>query len=110
MNPLSPAVGSQDSLLEIALRDNVPRFSPLKKPNVVHLDPFGFFPESSDGEKKPEQDRDSGQGPDEEQSESSPPESHFFCTLELPGFRESGIASGYESNTDESDDRESWGQ
>lgn len=104
-------MGSQDSLLEIALRDNVPRFSPLKKPNVVHLDPFSFFPETSDSEKKPEHfDRDSGQGPDEEQSESSPTEARFFCTLELPGFRESGIASGYESNTDESDDRESWGQ
>ncbi|GAA6101193.1 carboxyl-terminal PDZ ligand of neuronal nitric oxide synthase protein isoform X1 [Tachysurus ichikawai] len=107
----SPSImGSQDSLLEIALRDNVPRFSPSKKPNVVRLDPFGFFPEPSDSEKKPEQDRDSGQGPDEEQSESSPTEAHFFCTLELPGFRESGIASGYDSNTDESDDRESWGQ
>ncbi|KAK2860940.1 hypothetical protein Q7C36_005106 [Tachysurus vachellii] len=106
----SSIMGSQDSLLEIALRDNVPRFSPSKKPNVVRLDPFGFFPEPSDSEKKPEQDRDSGQGPDEEQSESSPTEAHFFCTLELPGFRESGIASGYDSNTDESDDRESWGQ
>ncbi|KAI5103858.1 carboxyl-terminal PDZ ligand of neuronal nitric oxide synthase protein isoform X2 [Silurus meridionalis] len=106
----SSAMGSQDSLLEIALRDNVPRFSPSKKPNVVHLDPFDFFPNSSSGEKKPEQDRDSGQGPDEERSESSPTEASFFCTLELPGFRESGIASGYESNTDESDDRESWGQ
>ncbi|XP_026793074.3 carboxyl-terminal PDZ ligand of neuronal nitric oxide synthase protein [Pangasianodon hypophthalmus] len=103
-------MGSQDSLLEIALRDNVPRFSPLKKPNVVRLDPFDFFPEPSVGEKKPEQDRDSGQGPDEEQSESSPTEARLFCTLELPGFRESGIASGYESNTDESDDRDSWGQ
>ncbi|XP_058250333.1 carboxyl-terminal PDZ ligand of neuronal nitric oxide synthase protein isoform X3 [Hemibagrus wyckioides] len=107
----SSIMGSQDSLLEIALRDNVPRFSPLKKPNVVRLDPFSFFPETSDSEKKPEHfDRDSGQGPDEEQSESSPTEARFFCTLELPGFRESGIASGYESNTDESDDRESWGQ
>ncbi|KAK3546210.1 hypothetical protein QTP70_025211 [Hemibagrus guttatus] len=107
----SSIMGSQDSLLEIALRDNVPRFSPLKKPTVVRLDPFGFFPETSDSEKKPEHfDRDSGQGPDEEQSESSPTEARYFCTLELPGFRESGIASGYESNTDESDDRESWGQ
>ncbi|XP_053357073.1 carboxyl-terminal PDZ ligand of neuronal nitric oxide synthase protein [Clarias gariepinus] len=106
----SSNMGSQDSLLEIALRDNVPRFSPSKKPNVVRLDPFGFFPGPADGEKKPEQDRDSGQGPDDEQSESSPTEARFFCTLELPGFRESSIASGYESNTDESDDRESWGQ
>lgn len=96
--------------MEIALRDNVPHFSPLKKPNVVRLDPFSFFPEPSGGEKKSEQDRDSGQGPDEEQSESSPTEARFFCTFELPGFRESSIASGYESNTDESDDRESWGQ
>lgn len=30
--------------------------------------------------------------------------------LELLRFRESGIGSEYESNTDESDDRDSWGQ
>ncbi|TSS97520.1 Discoidin domain-containing receptor 2 [Bagarius yarrelli] len=82
----SSTMGSQDSLLEIALRDNVPRFSPLKKPNVVRLDPFGFFSENLTSEKKPEQDRDSGQGPDEEQRESSPTEARFFCTFELPGF------------------------
>ncbi|XP_042626481.1 carboxyl-terminal PDZ ligand of neuronal nitric oxide synthase protein-like isoform X2 [Cyprinus carpio] len=87
-------LGSQDSLLEIALRANMPAVS-----------------QSSDQEKKPEQDRDSGQGQDEDQSGGcSPPGNQFLSSLDTPGFRESGIASGYESNTDESDDRDSWGQ
>ncbi|XP_016100527.1 carboxyl-terminal PDZ ligand of neuronal nitric oxide synthase protein isoform X2 [Sinocyclocheilus grahami] len=87
-------LGSQDSLLEIALRANMPAVS-----------------QSSEQEKKPEQDRDSGQGQDEDQSGGcSPPGNQFLGSLDTPGFRESGIASGYESNTDESDDRDSWGQ
>ncbi|XP_016358814.1 carboxyl-terminal PDZ ligand of neuronal nitric oxide synthase protein-like isoform X2 [Sinocyclocheilus anshuiensis] len=87
-------LGSQDSLLEIALRANMPAVS-----------------QSSVQEKKPEQDSDSGQGQDEDQSGGcSPPGNQFLGSLDTPGFRESGIASGYESNTDESDDRESWGQ
>lgn len=58
-----------------------------------------------------EHDRDSGQGQDEDQSGNcSPPGIQFLSALNTPGFRESGIASGYESNTDESDDRDSWGQ
>ncbi|XP_052404313.1 carboxyl-terminal PDZ ligand of neuronal nitric oxide synthase protein [Carassius gibelio] len=119
-NPL----GSQDSLLEIALRANIPAVSRDPNPNpplstqegfplsnsLARLDGFCFFSESSEREKKPEQDRDSGQGQDEDQSGGcSPPGNQFVCTLDTPGFRESGIASGYESNTDESDDRDSWG-
>uniref|UniRef100_A0A8C1QL14 Nitric oxide synthase 1 (neuronal) adaptor protein b n=1 Tax=Cyprinus carpio TaxID=7962 RepID=A0A8C1QL14_CYPCA len=88
-------LGSQDSLLEIALRANMPAVSREPNPNpsssdregfplsnsLVRLDGFRFFSESSDQEKN---------------------------SLDTPGFRESGIASGYESNTDESDDRDSW--
>ncbi|XP_051731316.1 carboxyl-terminal PDZ ligand of neuronal nitric oxide synthase protein [Ctenopharyngodon idella] len=118
-------LGSQDSLLEIALRANMPAVSrdPIPNPpssarggfplsnSLVRQDSFHFFTESSDQEKKPEQDRDSGQGQDEDQSVgSSPPGNQFLSALNTPGFRESGIASGYESNTDESDDRDSWGQ
>ncbi|XP_042626480.1 carboxyl-terminal PDZ ligand of neuronal nitric oxide synthase protein-like isoform X1 [Cyprinus carpio] len=118
-------LGSQDSLLEIALRANMPAVSREPNPNpsssdregfplsnsLVRLDGFRFFSESSDQEKKPEQDRDSGQGQDEDQSGGcSPPGNQFLSSLDTPGFRESGIASGYESNTDESDDRDSWGQ
>ncbi|XP_067310347.1 carboxyl-terminal PDZ ligand of neuronal nitric oxide synthase protein [Pseudorasbora parva] len=118
-------LGSQDSLLEIALRANMPVVSRDPNPipplsarggfplsnSLVRLDGFRFFTETSDQEKKPEQDRDSGQGQDEDQSGGcSPPGNQFLSTLDTPGFRESGIASGYESNTDESDDRDSWGQ
>uniref|UniRef100_A0A8C1H9M5 Carboxyl-terminal PDZ ligand of neuronal nitric oxide synthase protein n=1 Tax=Cyprinus carpio carpio TaxID=630221 RepID=A0A8C1H9M5_CYPCA len=117
-------LGSQDSLLEIALRANMPAVSRDPNPNppsstregfplsnsLARLDSFCFFSESSEQEKKPEQDRDSGQGQDEDQSGGcSPPGNQFLCTLDTPRFRESGIASGYESNTDESDDRDSWG-
>ncbi|KAG1924829.1 carboxyl-terminal PDZ ligand of neuronal nitric oxide synthase protein [Pimephales promelas] len=118
-------LGSQDSLLEIALRPNMPAASRDPNPNplpsarggfplsnsLVRLDGFRFFTESSDQEKKPDQDRDSGQGQDEDQSGGcSPPVNQFLSALDTAGFRESGIASGYESNTDESDDRDSWGQ
>uniref|UniRef100_A0A4W4GLP1 Carboxyl-terminal PDZ ligand of neuronal nitric oxide synthase protein n=1 Tax=Electrophorus electricus TaxID=8005 RepID=A0A4W4GLP1_ELEEL len=89
--------GSQDSLLEIALRARVTgmprRPTPVqggmfREPDLCHLDPFRFLP-----------------GPP-----CSPPEGQFYGAVETLGFRESGIASGYESNTDESDDRDSWGQ
>uniref|UniRef100_A0A671P368 Carboxyl-terminal PDZ ligand of neuronal nitric oxide synthase protein n=1 Tax=Sinocyclocheilus anshuiensis TaxID=1608454 RepID=A0A671P368_9TELE len=79
-------LGSQDSLLEIALRANMP---------AVSRDPNTNPPSSA------REDQSGG---------CSPPENQFLCTLDTPGFRESGIASGYESNTDESDDRDSWDQ
>uniref|UniRef100_A0AAR2K0D3 Carboxyl-terminal PDZ ligand of neuronal nitric oxide synthase protein n=1 Tax=Pygocentrus nattereri TaxID=42514 RepID=A0AAR2K0D3_PYGNA len=115
------SMGSQDSLLEIALRANIspdpprtssPQVMVPREPGLAKLDSsFCFFPGPPTQEKKKEQDRDSGQGHDEEQlAEGSPTGGQFFSTLETPGFRESGIASGYESNTDESDDRDSWGQ
>lgn len=40
---------------------------------------------------------------------SSPLGEQVLGALELLRFRESGIGSEYESNTDESDDRDSWG-
>uniref|UniRef100_A0A8C8DLA9 Carboxyl-terminal PDZ ligand of neuronal nitric oxide synthase protein n=1 Tax=Oryzias sinensis TaxID=183150 RepID=A0A8C8DLA9_9TELE len=43
-------------------------------------------------------------------NESSPLGEQILGALELLRFRESGIGSEYESNTDESDDRDSWGQ
>ncbi|XP_035392397.1 carboxyl-terminal PDZ ligand of neuronal nitric oxide synthase protein [Electrophorus electricus] len=114
------STGSQDSLLEIALRARVTgmprRPTPVqggmfREPDLCHLDPFRFLPGPPVREKKPDQDRDSGQGLEEENpTECSPPEGQFYGAVETLGFRESGIASGYESNTDESDDRDSWGQ
>ncbi|XP_066536931.1 carboxyl-terminal PDZ ligand of neuronal nitric oxide synthase protein [Hoplias malabaricus] len=116
----SSSMGSQDSLLEIALRGNIstdprpssPQSSASREPGLAQLNAsFCFFPGPPPQEKKKDQDRDSGQGQDEEQAvDGSPTEGQFFSTLGTPGFRESGIASGYESNTDESDDRDSWGQ
>uniref|UniRef100_A0A8B9JD62 Carboxyl-terminal PDZ ligand of neuronal nitric oxide synthase protein n=1 Tax=Astyanax mexicanus TaxID=7994 RepID=A0A8B9JD62_ASTMX len=94
------SMGSQDSLLEIALRANAatglprpssPQGGAPRESSLVQLNSaFCFFP------GRP-------------LAEASPTEGQFFNSLETPGFRESGIASGYESNTDESDDRDSWG-
>lgn len=57
--------------------------------------------------------REAGAG--ENPSEGAPDEGSLLGeqvlgALELLRFRESGIGSEYESNTDESDDRDSWGQ
>ncbi|XP_076829812.1 carboxyl-terminal PDZ ligand of neuronal nitric oxide synthase protein isoform X2 [Brachyhypopomus gauderio] len=111
---------SQDSLLEIALRASVTgapnrpssvQGGVFREPDVCRLDPFRFLPGPPVREKKPDQDRDSGQGlEDENPTEGSPPEGLFYGAVETLRFRESGIASGYESNTDESDDRDSWCQ
>lgn len=60
-----------------------------------------------------DQDHDSGQGDIEEVSpvEGSPQREGFlFAGLEVRSFRESGIASEYEFNTDENDERDNWGQ
>lgn len=56
-----------------------------------------------------------GQDAGETPSDGAPDESSLLGervlgALELLRFRESGIGSEYESNTDESDDRDSWGQ
>ncbi|XP_035526005.1 carboxyl-terminal PDZ ligand of neuronal nitric oxide synthase protein-like [Morone saxatilis] len=74
----------------------------------VRLECFRF---SSRGPDSQEQGQDSGETP----SDGAPDESSLLGeqvlgALELLRFRESGIGSEYESNTDESDDRDSWGQ
>ncbi|XP_039591996.1 carboxyl-terminal PDZ ligand of neuronal nitric oxide synthase protein-like [Polypterus senegalus] len=120
------SMGSQDSLLEITFRANVPPVlcdpttpkpeevtlpqlndgtqlslplgSPLGRENcLVKLECFRFLP-----------------GPPQEVQgqEKQPPipsRDEFLGSLEFIKFRESGIASEYESNTDESDERDSWG-
>uniref|UniRef100_A0A672HH81 Carboxyl-terminal PDZ ligand of neuronal nitric oxide synthase protein n=1 Tax=Salarias fasciatus TaxID=181472 RepID=A0A672HH81_SALFA len=99
------SMGSQDSLLEITFRAKPPGASreqltpsssaaapvPLGvSGSGVRLECFRF----SDGV------------PDD----GSPLGEQVLGALELLRFRESGIGSEYESNTDESDDRDSWGQ
>lgn len=108
-----PPVGSQDSLLEITFRSGGlpvlcdpttpqpedlpspppgaglaelahPAGSPLgRRDCLVKLECFRFLP---------------------------PPAGPLLGGLELLKFRESGIASEYESNTDESEERDSWSQ
>uniref|UniRef100_A0A8C6U4K2 Carboxyl-terminal PDZ ligand of neuronal nitric oxide synthase protein n=1 Tax=Neogobius melanostomus TaxID=47308 RepID=A0A8C6U4K2_9GOBI len=70
--------------------------------SAVRLECFRF---PSRGPERQEQ--DAGETPSEE---SSPLGEQVLGALELLRFRESGIGSEYESNTDESDDRDSWGQ
>ncbi|TDH06015.1 hypothetical protein EPR50_G00128690 [Perca flavescens] len=74
----------------------------------VRLECFRF---TSRGPDSQEQGQDAGETP----SDGAPDESSLLGeqvlgALELLRFRESGIGSEYESNTDESDDRDSWGQ
>ncbi|KAM9323375.1 carboxyl-terminal PDZ ligand of neuronal nitric oxide synthase protein-like [Pholidichthys leucotaenia] len=74
----------------------------------VRLECFRFSPRGPDSQ---EQGPDAGETP----SDRAPDESlllgdQVLGALELLRFRESGIGSEYESNTDESDDRDSWGQ
>uniref|UniRef100_A0A7N9AST0 Nitric oxide synthase 1 (neuronal) adaptor protein b n=1 Tax=Mastacembelus armatus TaxID=205130 RepID=A0A7N9AST0_9TELE len=128
------SMGSQDSLLEItfrakppsALREALPRPSstvPLTAQSQLQISegawvstlPGPCSPETmgtnvsplglSDSGVRFECFRFSARGPDsQEQGEQ------VLGALELLRFRESGIGSEYESNTDESDDRDSWGQ
>ncbi|XP_046884293.1 carboxyl-terminal PDZ ligand of neuronal nitric oxide synthase protein [Hypomesus transpacificus] len=71
--------------------------------SVVRLECFRF-PCGSENQDQGETPSDGG--PDE----GSPLGEQILGALELLRFRESGIGSEYESNTDESDDRDSWGQ
>ncbi|XP_072297288.1 carboxyl-terminal PDZ ligand of neuronal nitric oxide synthase protein [Eucyclogobius newberryi] len=71
--------------------------------SAVRLECFRF---PSRGPDRQEQGLDMGETPSEE---SSPLGEQVLGALELLRFRESGIGSEYESNTDESDDRDSWG-
>ncbi|KAM8850120.1 carboxyl-terminal PDZ ligand of neuronal nitric oxide synthase protein-like [Spinachia spinachia] len=74
----------------------------------VRLECFRF---TSRGPDLQQHGRDTGEAP----GDGGPGESPLLGepvlgALELLRFRESGIGSEYESNTDESDDRDSWGQ
>lgn len=74
----------------------------------VRLECFRF---TSRGPDSQEQSQDTGETPsDGALDESSLLGEQVLGALELLRFRESGIGSEYESNTDESDDRDSWGQ
>ncbi|KAM6261851.1 carboxyl-terminal PDZ ligand of neuronal nitric oxide synthase protein isoform 3-T3 [Porphyrio hochstetteri] len=108
--------GSQDSLLEITFRSNVLPVlcdPTTPQPEDTHPPPLGpgsGFPSAlgspigrNDCLVKLECYRflpDSGQ----------PASEPALGSLELIKFRESGIASEYESNTDESEERDSWSQ
>ncbi|XP_034411524.1 carboxyl-terminal PDZ ligand of neuronal nitric oxide synthase protein-like [Cyclopterus lumpus] len=82
--------------------------SPLGLSSGVRLECFRF---SSSGLDIQEHGQDTGETPsDGAPDEISPLGEQVLGALELLRFRESGIGSEYESNTDESDDRDSWGQ
>lgn len=112
----SLAVGSQDSLLEITFRSNVLPVlcdPSTPKPEDIHLPQLGHgsdFPGTlgspigrSDCLVKLECYRFL--------PNSMPaPQEQVLGSLELIKFRESGIASEYESNTDESEEHDSWSQ
>ncbi|XP_077580875.1 carboxyl-terminal PDZ ligand of neuronal nitric oxide synthase protein-like isoform X2 [Stigmatopora nigra] len=71
--------------------------------NALRLECFRFSSRVPDG-----QERSPGTG-DATQDDSPSQVEPVLGALELLRFRESGIGSEYESNTDESDDRDSWG-
>ncbi|XP_071062392.1 carboxyl-terminal PDZ ligand of neuronal nitric oxide synthase protein-like [Pseudochaenichthys georgianus] len=83
--------------------------SPLGFPGSgVRLECFRFSSRQPDSQ---EQVQDSGETPsDGGPDDYSPLGEQVLGALELLRFRESGIGSEYESNTDESDDRDSLGQ
>ncbi|KAJ4936915.1 hypothetical protein JOQ06_001500 [Pogonophryne albipinna] len=83
--------------------------SPLGFPGSgVRLECFRFSSRQPDSQ---EQVQDSGDTPsDGSPDDYSPLGEQVLGALELLRFRESGIGSEYESNTDESDDRDSLGQ
>lgn len=73
----------------------------------VRLECFRFSTRGLEGQEG----QDSGGNPsDGAPDDSSPLGEQVLGALELLRFRESGIGSEYESNTDESEDRDSWGQ
>uniref|UniRef100_A0A3Q3LWK2 Carboxyl-terminal PDZ ligand of neuronal nitric oxide synthase protein n=1 Tax=Labrus bergylta TaxID=56723 RepID=A0A3Q3LWK2_9LABR len=72
---------------------------------------FECFRFSSRGTDSQDTSQDTGETPsDGPADENSLLGEQVLGALELLRFRESGIGSEYESNTDESDDRDSWGQ
>ncbi|XP_019734792.1 carboxyl-terminal PDZ ligand of neuronal nitric oxide synthase protein-like [Hippocampus comes] len=78
--------------------------------NAVRLECFRFSSRGPDGQEQGRATGGTGDTPsDEALDDSSPMGEQVLGALELLRFRESGIGSEYESNTDESDDRDSWG-
>lgn len=73
----------------------------------VRLECFRFSSRAPDSQ---EQGQDTGETPSDGAPDDSLLGEQVLGALELLRFRESGIGSEYESNTDESDDRDSWGQ
>uniref|UniRef100_A0A8C0J9A4 Carboxyl-terminal PDZ ligand of neuronal nitric oxide synthase protein n=1 Tax=Chelonoidis abingdonii TaxID=106734 RepID=A0A8C0J9A4_CHEAB len=111
----SNTIGSQDSLLEITYRCNalpVLCDPTTPKPEDLHLPLLGPGPDSAHALGSPIGRNDClvkleyFHFPPGAVSPSEP----LLGSLELIKFRESGIASEYESNTDESEERDSWAQ
>ncbi|XP_065265783.1 carboxyl-terminal PDZ ligand of neuronal nitric oxide synthase protein isoform X2 [Emys orbicularis] len=111
----SNTIGSQDSLLEITYRCNalpVLCDPTTPKPEDLHLPLLGPGPDSAHALGSPIGRSDClvkleyFRFPPGAASPSEP----LLGSLELIKFRESGIASEYESNTDESEERDSWAQ
>ncbi|XP_074544862.1 carboxyl-terminal PDZ ligand of neuronal nitric oxide synthase protein-like [Halichoeres trimaculatus] len=73
----------------------------------VRFECFRFSSRGADGQ---EQGQDTGETPSDGALDENLLGEQVLGALELLRFRESGIGSEYESNTDESDDRDSWGQ
>ncbi|XP_077472307.1 carboxyl-terminal PDZ ligand of neuronal nitric oxide synthase protein-like isoform X2 [Stigmatopora argus] len=75
--------------------------------NALRLECFRFSSRVPDGQ---ERSPGTGEMPGDGTQGDSPSQTEpVLGALELLRFRESGIGSEYESNTDESDDRDSWG-
>ncbi|XP_038269385.1 carboxyl-terminal PDZ ligand of neuronal nitric oxide synthase protein isoform X7 [Dermochelys coriacea] len=111
----SNTIGSQDSLLEITYRCNalpVLCDPTTPKPEDLHLPLLGPSPDSAHALGSPIGRSDClvkleyFRFPPGTASPSEP----LLGSLELIKFRESGIASEYESNTDESEEHDSWAQ
>uniref|UniRef100_H3CNA4 Carboxyl-terminal PDZ ligand of neuronal nitric oxide synthase protein n=1 Tax=Tetraodon nigroviridis TaxID=99883 RepID=H3CNA4_TETNG len=117
------SMGSQDSLLEITFRARPPSApcEPLPSSSCTRSLTIQSLNPVSDGPWEPTLLQSSVLGRSgvrlecfrfstrEEPGQDAVGE-QVLGALELLRFRESGIGSEYESNTDESDDRDSWGQ
>uniref|UniRef100_G3PUJ2 Carboxyl-terminal PDZ ligand of neuronal nitric oxide synthase protein n=1 Tax=Gasterosteus aculeatus aculeatus TaxID=481459 RepID=G3PUJ2_GASAC len=102
------SMGSQDSLLEITFRPKPPSSTsftgPFSAPSQVQISDSPWV-SALLGPRSP-----GASGADTGPDGSPLLGDQVLGALELLRFRESGIGSEYESNTDESDDRDSWGQ
>ncbi|KAK3557583.1 hypothetical protein QTP70_030513, partial [Hemibagrus guttatus] len=106
------SMGSQDSLLEITFRANVPPIicdATTPRPEDMVLPPLNDGTQLALPLSSPLGPPQQDQSPSPSQEESPSSRDELLGSLELLKFRESGIASEYESNTDESDERDSWG-